>query len=307
MRRLLRRPFRVTAASALAIAIAGCAASPSSDHLAKRDSASGKPTPAASTSHPSSPAMKSPFASLATYLAHRSGTVTAAVYDARTGRTWVYDPGVLEHTASIVKVQIMGTALWEAENSGKPLPSAEAGLMIPMIEYSDNTAATELLTDVGGPDALLRFDRRAGLDHTAPSKVQLIPGTDLPGWGLTTTTALDQVLLVRTFAYPNPLLSESDRQHGLTLMEHVEDGQNWGISGGVPVAGTTIALKNGWLPLVGYTSDWQINSIGWIKGHGRNYVLAVLTEHNPSEQYGIDTIQAIAARIFSELGPRSGT
>jgi len=67
------------------------------------------------------------------------------------------------------------------------------------------------------------------------------------------------------------------------------------IAGGVP-AGTTIALKNGWLP-VG-TSGWQVDSIGWIRGHGRDYVLAVLASANPTEQYGIDTIETIARSVY---------
>ena len=38
-------------------------------------------------------AVPSPFAGLAGYLAHRSGFATAALYDARTGTTWVPHPG----------------------------------------------------------------------------------------------------------------------------------------------------------------------------------------------------------------------
>jgi hypothetical protein len=82
-------------------------------------------------------------------------------------------------------------------------------------------------------------------------------------------------------------------------MEHVENDQDWGVSAGL-AQGTTVALKNGWLPLAG--AGWQVNSIGWISGHGRDYVLAVLSAHNPSYAYGIDTIGAISRRIFSELG-----
>ncbi len=85
-------------------------------------------------------------------------------------------------------------------------------------------------------------------------------------------------------------------------MEHVESGQDWGVSGGV-AQGTTVALKNGWLPLAG--AGWQVNSIGWISGHGRDYVVAVLSDRNPSDAYGIDTIEAISRRIFAELGPRT--
>jgi Beta-lactamase enzyme family len=238
--------------------------------------------------------------SLRRYLAGRKGNITAAVYDARARRTWVLHPGLREYTASIVKVQIMGAALNQAQASGQPLPPSQAALMGPMIEASDNDAATTLLADVGGPSALARFDKAAGLAETKPSTLALIPGTDLPGWGLTTTTARDQVVLVARFAYPGGVLDDASRAYGLSLMEHVEADQGWGVSGGVP-AGTTIALKNGWLP-VG-TSGWQVDSIGWVNGHGRDYVLAVLASGNPTEEYGIGTIETIARAVYQS---RSG-
>jgi beta-lactamase class A len=225
--------------------------------------------------------------------------VTAAVYDVRARRIWVLHPGVREYTASIVKVEIMGTALQEAQQAGQSLPPAEQGLMPSMIENSDNDSATALLHDVGGPSAVARFDRSAGMTDTQPSTLALIPGTPWPGWGLTTTTALDEAVLVSRFAYPNGVLSSVSRQYGLSLMENIESDQSWGVSGGVP-PGTRIALKNGWLPLG--PSNWQIDSIGWIDGHGRNYVLAVLTADNPSEAYGIDTIEGIASYIYRSRG-----
>lgn len=171
--------------------------------------------------------------------------------------------------------------------------------MRPMIENSDNQAATTLLVDVGGPSALLRFDRAAGMTATTPSNLAFIPGTSLPGWGLTTTTALDEVTLVSRFAYANDILSDDSREYGLSLMENIEADQAWGVSGGVP-PGTTVAIKNGWLPLS--PTDWQVNSIGWVFGSGRDYVLAVLTTGNRTEDYGIDTIQMIASSVFADLG-----
>jgi len=261
-----------------------------------------------SASPSSRPRAVSPFASLFSYLAHRDGQITAAVYDKRTGRTWVFHRGIRQDTASIVKVEIMGTALWEAQN-GTPLSAAERALMPLMIENSDNTAATEMLADVGGPSAVQRFDRRAGLFDTIPSRQKYIPGSTLPGWGLTTTTAFDEVRLVSRFAYPNSVLTTASRQYGLKLMEHVESDQAWGVSGGNYglLPGATVALKNGWLPHQLTTdSDWQINSIGWVSGHGRDYVLAVLTDHSLTEAYGIDTIDTIARSIFTELGAGSG-
>jgi beta-lactamase family protein len=221
-------------------------------------------------------------------VSERQGNVTAALYDANTGATFLLNPGDVEETASIVKVEIMATALLEGQEDGMGVPPSEGALMTPMIEQSDNDAATTLWNDVGGRSAVAQDDAALGLSSTTPSY----------SWGLTTTTALDQVDLVKAFAFPNPLLSTQSRSYGLSLMENVESGQNWGVTGGVP-PGVTVALKNGWLPLS--ANDWQVNSIGFISGDGRDYVLAVLTDDDPTEAYGIATIEELSALVFSQL------
>ena len=63
-------------------------------------------------------------------------------------------------------------------------------------------------------------------------------------------------------------------------------------------------MKNGWLP---DGTGWHVNSIGAFTGKGENYVIAVLTDDNPSEQYGIDTIQAVAWVVHRELNAARGT
>jgi len=49
------------------------------------------------------------------------------------------------------------------------------------------------------------------------------------------------------------------------------------------------------------SSGWHVNSIGAFTGKGRNYLIAVLTDDNPSEQYGIDTIEAVARAAHGDL------
>ncbi|HEY1004500.1 MAG TPA: serine hydrolase, partial [Streptosporangiaceae bacterium] len=137
--------------------------------------------------------------------------------------------------------------------------------------------------------------------HTAPSSCVVCPGFAWPGWGLTTTTPDDQIALLRQLVTPSSVLPQAAREYALSLMEDVTPSQRWGVSGGVP-AQVTVALKNGWLPLHGTGSDWQINSVGWISGSGRNYLMAVLSTGNPSEQYGIDTIDALAATVWQRMG-----
>jgi hypothetical protein len=122
--------------------------------------------------------------------------------------------------------------------------------------------------------------------------------TPSTAWGLTVTTAADQIILLEHVVLPNPELSTASRDYMLSLLESVTPSQVWGVSAGA-VPGTTVALKNGWLP-VGAT--WQVNSIGWISGSDRNYVIAVLTSGDPSESYGIASISLVADSAWETLG-----
>jgi hypothetical protein len=246
---------------------------------------------------------RNPFgAGAASYLSGRAGTVLAAVYDVRTGRSWHLGQGPPQAEASIVKLDVLETLLAErAQGDGTGLSASDQTLAGQMIEDSDNDAATSLWYAVGGAARIRSFNATAGLTHTAPSSCVVCPGFAWPGWGLTTTTPDDQIALLRQLVTPSSVLPRAAREYALSLMEDVTPSQRWGVSGGVP-AQVTVALKNGWLPLHGTGSDWQINSVGWISGRGRNYLMAVLSTGNPSEQYGIDTIDALAATVWRRMG-----
>jgi hypothetical protein len=123
-----------------------------------------------------------------------------------------------------------------------------------MITVSDNAAATSLFYFSGGCTTLTLFDTLIPTRHT-------MVGCETPtyyGWGNTTTTARDQVAIVRTLAYRNRTLGPDAREYGLHLMESVEPTQRWGITCGprgttcaapdyaTPDPDVTVALKNGW-------------------------------------------------------------
>jgi hypothetical protein len=240
-------------------------------------------------------------AAAATYVAGRAGTVVAAVYDIRTGRTWRLGRGPAQAEASVVKLDVLETLLAQRGRSGTALSAGDRALAGQMIEDSDNTAATSLWDEIGGATAISSFNRQAGLTATSPSSCVQCAGFGWPGWGLSTTTPADQITLLRQLVRPSPVLTDSERDYALSLMENITPSQRWGVSGGVP-AQVTVALKNGWLPLAGTDSDWQINSVGWVSGDGRDYLMAVLVAGNPTEQYGIDTINRLAAMAWQDLG-----
>ena len=225
-------------------------------------------------------------ASLRHYLAGRGGNITAAAYDVNTRRTYLYRPGVREETASIIKVDILATLLHERQRDGG-LSSGQNGVAQGMIEASDNDDATDLWNDEGGAGAVAGFDERAGMSQTTPNV----------DWGLTTTTPRDQLMLLRLVMLPNHLLSKSSRDYEYELMRRVIPSEHWGVSAGV-VPTATVALKNGWLPR---PAGWQVNSIGQVTGSGRHYLLAVMTDEDPTEDYGIATIRRISVAVWRGL------
>jgi hypothetical protein len=255
-----------------------------------------------SSSGPSPDPHADPFSGgTAAYLASRSGTVLAAVYDVRTGQSWRLGDGAAQAEASVVKLDILETLL--ARSGGAGLSSGDQSLAQSMIEDSDNDAATSLWDEAGGAAGLAAYNDAAGLTRTTPSQCVQCAGFPWPGWGLTTTVPYDQLTLLKQLVVPGPrpLLSDAERSYALSLMENVTADQRWGVCGGVP-AGVTVALKNGWLPLDDASTDWQINSVGWVSGDGRDYLIAVLSTGNPTEQYGIDTISALSSLIWTAMG-----
>ena len=269
-----------------------------------------------------------PLRGIRRYLRTRQGVAQVALFNKLTGRTYLLSGGPdTQYTASIVKADIMG--LWLRRYQSRPgtipgnMPYSITYLLQNMITMSDNVAATSLFYFSGGCTTLTLFNTLIPTRHTQV-------GCETPtyyGWGNTTTTAADQVAIVRTLAYRNRTLARDARKYGLHLMESVEPAQRWGITCGpwgtrcaapdyaTPDPDVTVALKNGWkyVPTCAKQDDtcpWQVNSIGWVRGKGRNYVLAVLTTDDPAGpgtagfDYGISTIQGVSQRIWANLDRR---
>lgn len=284
----------------------------------------------------SDPASAAPLDGVADYLATRDGVVQVAVFDKTTGRTSSYIEGAdIQYTASIQKVDILAGWLRTYQDDKVAIPTkipySTQYLMTQMIEASDNAAATGLFYFGGGCRAFTAFNRMIPMPHTTV-------GCQTPtyyGWGNTETTARDQVKLMKVFAYKTdakatkakgrPVLRKSARQYGLSLLTNIEAEQSWGVTCGPwgttcdpptyapPDRAVTVAHKNGWKTLPTCTADivdcpWQVNSVGWVKGQGRDYVIAVLTTDDPvgtgnlfGLNYGIDTIQGVSQLVWQNL------
>jgi hypothetical protein len=194
--------------------------------------------------------------------------------------------------ASVIKATILATLLRKRQQKHKTLTTAEHQLAYRMITESDNNAASALWAQ-DGRYWLRHFLQLAGMTHT-----DLGPGR---AWGLSELTARDELLLLGTLTAQNSVLDTQSRRYELWLMSQVIPSQRWGVTAGAPKK-LTAHVKNGWLPYP-VSDDWRINSIGAFTGDGQDYRIAMLTSRNPTMNYGIDTIQAVAEVINRHLNP----
>jgi beta-lactamase class A len=221
-------------------------------------------------------------------VAGRTGRYAVAVDDRVTGVTCQWNADRPFDSASVVKATILAALLRWHQETGRPLSEDERELATLMITDSDNDAATDLWNELG-MDRIQDFLDAAGMTQT-------VPGAD-GYWGLTQITARDQLILLRLLTAPNPALSASSRGYELGLMARVDPAQGWGVPAGVP-AGVTAHVKNGWLP---DGTGWHINSIGAFTGAGRDYMIVVLSDGNPTMAYGVATVEAVARAVHQDL------
>jgi beta-lactamase class A len=213
--------------------------------------------------------------------------VSAAVLDLESGDSAVHGDGAFD-TASIVKVDILAALLLRHQEAGTRLSARERAYAATMIENSDNASASALWDAIG---------RAAGLD--AANKTFGLTGTqggDGALWGLTSTTAADQLILLQQVFGDDSKLSEASRSYVQGLMGRIEADQRWGVSAAADGSGW--ALKNGWLPR-STTGLWDVNSIGRVSVDGHTYLVAVLSNGNSTQAKGISLVEAAAKAAVS--------
>ncbi|MFE6483245.1 serine hydrolase [Streptomyces sp. NPDC057757] len=222
-------------------------------------------------------------------LANRAGTVAVGLYDRSTKTTCSLRSSTTYDSASVVKVTVLATLLWDAKKTNRFLTQREADLSKAMITKSDNAATTALWRQLG-MTKIKGFLTAAGMTQTKP-------GAD-GYWGLTRITVRDEQRLLALTTAKNSVLSDNSRAYILKLMGQVISSQRWGTPAGAP-SGVAVHVKNGWLSRA--TLGWRVHSVGTFKGGGHDYTITVLTHGNSNMQYGVNTIQAVAKVIHRDL------
>ncbi|WP_329246309.1 hypothetical protein OG223_11920 [Streptomyces sp. NBC_01478] len=226
----------------------------------------------------------------------RAQKVSVAVLDLTSGESATYGSAAFD-TASIVKVDILATLLLQAQDAGRRLTATEKSYATTMIENSDNNSATALWNIIGTADGLDTANKTFGLTGTT--------GGDGPLWGLTQTTAADQLTLLQQVFGDDSKLSSASKSYIQGLMGQIEADQQWGVSAAAD--GSQWRLKNGWLAR-STTGLWDVNSIGRVTGtDGDKYLIAVLSKGSTTQTKGITLIEAAAKAGVAAFGKSDGS
>ncbi|GAA0449321.1 hypothetical protein Ade02nite_58260 [Paractinoplanes deccanensis] len=210
---------------------------------------------------------------------------SVAVLDRKTGERFEFKGTEKFDTASVVKASILACTLLQAQDDDRKLTASQRQLTAKSIQNSDNDATTALFTALGKVSGLTACNKRLGLTQTVVNSA----------WGLTRTTADDQVRLLSEFVDPKSPLSVNSRQYAFQLMTTVAEDQDWGVPV-VAKAGETATVKNGWDTRQADGGLWAVNTIGRVTSADKktDVSIAVLSHNNQTYEDGIALVEKVA-------------
>jgi hypothetical protein len=237
------------------------------------------------------------IASARAWLAHRAGITAFAVVDTE-GRI----SGVNIHrryvSASVVKAMLLVAYLDELAASHRGLDSWSQSELYPMIHVSDNSAATAIWQRVGDGE-LYHLAQRAHMTDFSISGI----------WANAQISAADQA---RFFFEMDHLLPRRFDGYARWLLSGIVGYESWGIPA-IARPRWDVFFKGGWR---GTGRGQLVHQIARLEhGHTR-FALAVMTDGDPSQAYGVATIEGVTARLLAgrhaklsaarNLGPGGG-
>lgn len=228
-------------------------------------------------------------AELNAYIGGNGGHMGVAVLDRTTGVTISVNGDKTFQTASIVKFDILATRLYQHQNAGTSMTANEKALAFKMITQSDNNAASALFGLDNRAAGLAAANKVFGLQDTTPGSA----------WGQTHTTPADQIRLLQTVMDPDGPINQANREYILSLMSQVEPDQRWGITAAANDNAQHVYVKNGWDTQSAFGGLWAANSIGRIIEPGHDWLIAVMSNYNHTDNGG-HVIDGKLARLAVE-------
>ncbi|HEY4897846.1 MAG TPA: serine hydrolase [Solirubrobacteraceae bacterium] len=230
---------------------------------------------AAPPAHPAPPARAwQPNVSAAIAYAHtRAGEVSFAVRTEH--RLWAWRPTRTVPSASVLKAMLLVAYLDDPRVRYRTLNAADHRLIDPMIERSDNTAATDVLAFVGA-SGVYGVARRAGMQRFSLDPVI---------WGLSRIDAVDQA---RFLLHIDAQVVRRHRAAAMHLLASVTPSQRWGI-GQLRLPGWQVYFKGGW----GSGSGAVEHQVVLLRHGVVRVALAVLITNSPSHEYAKQTLRDV--------------
>jgi D-alanyl-D-alanine dipeptidase len=205
-------------------------------------------------------------------------TSSFALIDSR-GRLHGFQARRRYASASIVKVMLLVAYLRRLD--GRMPPPADRELLHTMIVLSGNKVASIIQGKVGAA-ALWEVARDAGMRDFSVSG----------GWGSSLISAADQARFIRRF---DRMIPAGTRDYARRLMSSIDRRQRWGFPRPALDLGFDAFFKIGWR---GTAAGRLVHAAGLFERDGERVSLVVLTDGNPSHDFGTDTIRGAAERAF---------
>jgi hypothetical protein len=248
------------------------------------DSALLQPSPSPSAP-PAAEPRKVPSAaairSAAAYAEAREGLVSFAVVNSE-GKLRGRAVDRRYPAASTVKAMLLAAETQRLERDGLALDQGTRSLLEAMITVSDNEAADAIYERVGDP-GMFAIARQAEMERF----------TEAGHWGNAQVAASD---LAGFFSRLDELMAGPHREYALALLGSVVAEQSWGI----PATARprwAVRFKGGWLPERGL-----VHQAAELRDGDRLISIAVLTDAQPSFEYGTETVREVAERLLSASG-----
>lgn len=219
------------------------------------------------------------------WLAARGATNSWSLID-----SWARLHGFAPHrtyvSASLVKAMLLVAYL---RGIGTRAPDAgERASLGPMITVSSNDAADSIYYRVGDA-ALYRLARVAGMTSFSVAGY----------WGNAHFSAEDQA---RFFNRIDRLVPKASRLYARGLLSSIASYQTWGFSRYSRAAGFKTFFKGGWR---GTAAGQLVHEAALFERGDTRLSMAVLTDGNPSHEYGTETLRGVAYRLFQRRRARA--
>ena len=210
------------------------------------------------------------------YLSGRIGRTAFAVVDSE-GRLSGVNVHATFITGSVVKAMLLVAYLRRLDAMGQDdVDSYSNSFLYPMINVSDNSAATQCWSIVGD-SGLYAVARAAGMTDFSISGI----------WANAMISAADQA---KFFFEMDSLIPPEFVGYARHLFSTIAAYESWGIPAIARPLGYTVFFKGGWRPS---PDVYLVHQIARLEGHRRTFSMAVMTDGDPDMGYGIDTIQGV--------------